>query len=414
MKQLKITALASLVGLVVLGVGLFAASRASAASGTIKAGSATASIGTEIAVDIDALSMTAPGLGAWSINITYNPAIVTPNDCSGATQACNLAFNATTIRLAGANGGGLEGDNTLATITFRCDAAGTSALGLSLITLADATPARPTNIDPATVVNGSVACVTQVAGAGTVIKIGSASAAVGGRAAVELQSLNVPEPGLGAWTVDVAYDPDVVHTVSCTAGSAGLSVCNPDFSDTTFRVTGANIDGLPGDNTLAAITFECDAVDSSALHITVQVLADATVGQPQTIVPTTTDGTIACTTVAAAPTNTPVVPVLPPAGSGGGIGFDAGNPLSWLIAGLIGAGLAWLASGLASARFATVASSRSTTAPTAPSRPPVAPERLQERPTRSLPRTMPTWRRRQVDLGSPPDKVEPDWFRRSK
>jgi hypothetical protein len=413
MKQLKTTVFVSFIGLVVLGIGLLAASQASAASGTIRAGSDSVAIGTETAIDIDALNMTAPGLGAWSINVVYDPTIVTPVECSGATQACNLAFDDTTIRLAGANGGGLEGDNTLATLTFQCDAEGTSPLTLTFDTVADATPAHPADID-VTGVDGSIECAAQVAGEGTVIKIGSASAAIGGRAAVELQSLNVPEPGLGAWTIDVAYDPDVVHTVSCTAGSTGLSVCNPDFSGNTFRVTGANIDGLPGDNTLADVTFECDKVDSSPLHITVQVLADATVGQPQTIVPTTTDGTISCTTLVVAPTPTKTPPpVLPPAGSGGGIGFDAGNPLSWIIAGLIGAGLAWLASGIASAGFATVTNS----GPAKPAaRPPVAPERPQEqRSSRgSLPRSMPTWRRRDGDLGSPPDQVEPDWFGRSK
>lgn len=419
MKQLRISSLGVLVGLAVLGVGLFASSQASAASGTLMAGSGTAAIDSEVVVGIDALEVGSPGLAAWSIDITYDPSVVTLMGCDDLSiSICNPAYDAPdteadespyTVRLVGARAIGMEGDQTLGTLTFRCDIEGTSPVAPSPHTFSDGTLPADGGSQPidTTVVDGSIGCVTQVAGAGTVIKIGSASASVGGRAAVELQSLDVPEPGLGAWTIDVSFDPDVVHTVSCTPGATGLSVCNPDFSDDTFRVTGANIDGLPGDNSLADVTFECDAVGSSELDITIQVLADATVGQPQELEATTIDGRITCSTVAPTPTRTPGTTVLPPAGSGGGIGFDPGNPLSWVIAGLIGAGLAWLASGIASAGFAAVTSQGTSQAPQRPS---AAPERPQPRAiSLHLPRSMPTWRRK-LDLGTPPDEIEPDRF----
>jgi hypothetical protein len=238
--------------------------------------------------------MAAPGLGAWAINVTYDPSLVTPVHCSGLTAACNLAFNDHTVRLAGASAQGLDGDNTIETLTFRCDAEGTSALGLSFDTLADATPAHPVNIDAATA-GGSVDCTTQVTGAASAtIKVGSASAAVGTNAAVALQSLGVDQPGLGAWTIDVSYDAGVVSAVSCSPGADGLSACNPDFDSNTVRVTGASIDGLVGDSTLANISFHCNVVGSSALQVSVSVLADATISTPHAVDAVTINGSINC------------------------------------------------------------------------------------------------------------------------
>jgi hypothetical protein len=118
------------------------------------------------------------------------------------------------------------------------------------------------------------------------------------------------------------------------------------------------------------------------------------------------------------PVSPPGRPSSPPAGSGlpssgsGPLGIDTTNPMSWLIAGLIGAGLAWLASGIAGAGFSLVTSAGTAgTMPVEPS-PQEDRRRQSEQPTMNF-RTrhnVPTWRRRTISLGSPPDAVDPDRF----
>jgi hypothetical protein len=98
------------------------------------------------------------------MNIVYNPAIVqlvaAPNGCVPQSgSVCNPAFAANTIRVTGAAASGLVGNTTLASLTFLCGSVGTSALTVTVDTLADATPGAPRDIVAATS-NGSVSCVT--------------------------------------------------------------------------------------------------------------------------------------------------------------------------------------------------------------------------------------------------------------
>jgi hypothetical protein len=138
--------------------------RASAATATISVGASTVAVGGQGTVSLQALNMTAPGLGAWAMNIVYNPAIVQlvgqPAGCMPQSgSVCNPNFAANTIRIAGATASGLVGNTTLATITFACISVGTSALTVTVDTLADATPSTPRDIVAATS-NGSVSCLT--------------------------------------------------------------------------------------------------------------------------------------------------------------------------------------------------------------------------------------------------------------
>jgi hypothetical protein len=142
----------------------FSSPRASAATQTISVGAATVAVGGEGTVSLQALNMTAPGLGAWSMNIVYNPAIVQlvapPNGCVAQSgSVCNPAFAANTIRVTGAAASGLLGNTPLAIFTFSCTSVGTSALTVTVDTLADATPGNPRDIVAATS-NGSVSCLT--------------------------------------------------------------------------------------------------------------------------------------------------------------------------------------------------------------------------------------------------------------
>lgn len=184
------------------------------------------------------------------------------------------------------------------------------------------------------------------------LSIGSATIAPGDSGSVNLDAVGMAAPGLGAWSVDVSFDPAILGAVDCTPQNG--SVCNAAYADDTVRVTGAAATGLDGDSTLASIEFRCSTEGTSTLTLETLVFADATPGDPQPIEAATTTGTVTCqeggaptaTTTetpqataqpTAEPTRTPQMTV---AGTGPG-DIDSGS-LSVIIAGLIGAGIAWL------------------------------------------------------------------------
>lgn len=188
--------------------------------------------------------------------------------------------------------------------------------------------------------------VAQVSAQGPELSVGDGVAAPGDSVTVDVTA-NVPD-GLGAWTLDITYDPDVVTATDCEPDNG--SVCNVDYLDTgtTVRVTGASANGLDEESVLAAITFECaDAEGESPLEITISVFADATVGAPQDISGDTTvsDGSVTCEvpapTATGGPAATATVGGVPDVGSGPSDGSDSG--LGWVIAALAGAGVAALA-----------------------------------------------------------------------
>ena len=133
---------------------------------------------------------------------------------------------------------------------------------------------------------------TQTSAVGAVIVVDSATVALDGQATVDVSSLGVGAPGLGAWSVDVQYDSAVISAESCTAEQGG--VCNPDFADGVVRFTGASAGGLQGDTVLAGITFACLTAGVTGLTVVIDVLADATIGDPQLLTPKIQNGTFAC------------------------------------------------------------------------------------------------------------------------
>ena len=112
----------------------------------------------EGSVDLEALHIDAPGLGLWTIDILYDPAMVTPVACSSEhVGTCNPDFAVDTVRIIGWSGG-LEGDNTLASLTFACKSEGVSALTLSLELFVDANLGEQQDID-ADKASGSITCI---------------------------------------------------------------------------------------------------------------------------------------------------------------------------------------------------------------------------------------------------------------
>lgn len=79
---------------------------------------------------------------------------------------------------------------------------------------------------------------------------------------------------LGAWTVDVQYDPQALTLVDCTP--AGGSACNTAFAAGVVRIVGASASGLPAGQPLATLHFKANGHGKRPVPLTVAVkmLAD--------------------------------------------------------------------------------------------------------------------------------------------
>ena len=152
----------------------------------------------------------------------------------------------------------------------------------------------------AAVVLGGLA--SGVAAEGTTVGIDSFEAQVEFEGKTKLWADELPEAGLGAWTIDITYDPEVAAVVECDAEHGG--VCNGGYKANKIRVTGISAFGLQKEATLAAIYFVCVKPGESDLELSLSVFADATAGDPQTIDAKVKHGSIKCTEEPPKPTPT--------------------------------------------------------------------------------------------------------------
>jgi len=142
---------------------------------------------------------------------------------------------------------------------------------------------------------GMVLIASQAFAADPWVSIGDGATDTGAKVSVNLTASDIGDPGLGAWSIDIMYDPDVVTAVDCENGPDQIAVCNPDYRDDTVRVAGASAGGITGDIQLAEITFRCgDSVGDTALTIDLPDFSDATPGDLQTIDAATNNGSISC------------------------------------------------------------------------------------------------------------------------
>lgn len=100
------------------------------------------------------------------------------------------------------------------------------------------------------------------------------------------------EPGLGAWTIDIHYNADLVSLVECGAEQGGI--CNPEFADNAARIAGSSAAGLIGEFALGSLWFTCKGEGESHLEIHIKVLADGTLGDPQPVDAELKHGEIYC------------------------------------------------------------------------------------------------------------------------
>lgn len=81
-----------------------------------------------------------PGIGAYAIDITFDPAVVHAESCDSGPGLCNKAAAPDRVRLAGVSTDGLSGDVKMAGIVFRAVGAlgGHTSLEVHIVQLADA------------------------------------------------------------------------------------------------------------------------------------------------------------------------------------------------------------------------------------------------------------------------------------
>jgi hypothetical protein len=143
------------------------------------------------------------------------------------------------------------------------------------------------------------------------LSVPDVSQGVSGRVTVNFTASDFVEPGLGAWTIDLVYDPTVVTAISCSNVS-GLSVCNADYANDKVRFAGASALGLTGNFAIASVVFECAGHDgTSALTILPKDIFDATPAHLQPLAPALDNGSIVCGESGRLPSH------MPHAGSGG-------------------------------------------------------------------------------------------------
>ena len=159
----------------------------------------------------------------------------------------------------------------------------------------------------ATIVLAIVAALvagSQVFAQGGTISADTLTIGPGGQGTIDLEASNIDAPGIGAWTIDILYDPAVVTALSCVSTASGL--CNADFSAGSVRSIGATDAGLEGDTTLAQFTFDCKLPGSAtSLTISIVRVVDSTPGDPQAIDVKIEHGTINCTGTPPTPTSEP-------------------------------------------------------------------------------------------------------------
>ena len=75
---------------------------------------------------------------------------------------------------------------------------------------------------------------------------------------INVEALGVPAPGVGAFTINATYNPDILTPLECSVDPAfDIGVCNPDAGPATILATGIEAEcGLVGDVPLATMAFE--------------------------------------------------------------------------------------------------------------------------------------------------------------
>ena len=90
------------------------------------------------------------------------------------------------------------------------------------------------------------------------LTIGSGEVPLGGSITVPM-TVTLGSENLGAATIDIQYDPNVLTVTGCSAdpdNAFDFAQCNPNFASDTVRFAALSGSGVSGDLLLAEITFQ--------------------------------------------------------------------------------------------------------------------------------------------------------------
>jgi hypothetical protein len=258
---------------------------------TISIGSDQGPHDSSLTVPLEILGAPAPGVSAATVDIAYDPAVLDPTAWQAGTGwdmvQCNLDYGPSTVRCTTLSTAGRSGDSQMASVTFHLigGPGQCSALDVTVPTFADAngSPIPVTDDDgtacieggPGTPTPAPVFTVTPTPSVTpeTLVSIGSGVRPPGTSGTLPLQVLNAPAPGVGAVTVDVAYDPTVVDPTGWDAGPGwDMVLCSLDYGPSTIRCTALSATGRSGDSLIAGITFQllegCTILDVTPVTFT--------------------------------------------------------------------------------------------------------------------------------------------------
>jgi hypothetical protein len=346
----------------------------------IQPSNSTVGLGDSLAVTVEAIAPSA-GLGAWTADIAYDPALLTVSGCKGIGSVCNATYGRGEVRVTGASTSGLSGTSPLATITFQVTTTAAvlvdrSALGVTVDTFTDpsgnpisatpfpgtvtVTPSSVTLAAPTTVGAGLSASVTgavyggpSTALAGVALALSATQGALapasvtsssdGGFAATFTAptttgkvTLTAAVPGTSPavqGTATLVVTPGLAAKVTLQAPS-GVAVAGT--ATVSGKVSDQYGNGVPGAS--VDLSTSAGAVSPSSVTTGSDGTFQATFTAPSTPQSVTVTGTVAGTTLQGtatiqvtpvAPTLASIAPTSGPAGtsvtlSGSGFGTVAG------------------------------------------------------------------------------------------
>lgn len=310
--------------MVALAIGLAATASGTSAQtggGTLRAESQKVVVGQTSQVWLlGAWDIPGPDTIAYSVTMHFNADFITVSGCTSDAEdsdsTCERSDESTVV-FSSASSAPPTWTNAwkLGLVDLTCTRAGIVNVTVAISSWQSSMPDAPPQPD---VQGGVLTCVTNL----PTLSVQSATGIVGQPVAVNIVVSDMPEPGLGAWTVDVTYDETRLDVALPGCAANFGSVCSMSYFSThgrQGRFTGAFPTGLQGTFTIGTAYFQCRVQGATPLVLSASVFADATPGSPQNINVQIQNGSITCLTElpTAAPTATPTPPSSLPAAGGG-------------------------------------------------------------------------------------------------
>jgi hypothetical protein len=247
----------------------------------INAGPATVAAGEAVTVSVVS---EAPGnlVGAYDIKVTFDPTKLAAQGCAaGSGGVCNAHAGPGEVRLSLVQILGLPSAANLMDVTFLVVASQPACVTVftSVTTAADTignplvvqahhgqvcidgatpppyTPAPTAATTPAPPPGTDVWIGIDHSGDAPDINEGPAQVPIGGTATVSVVAETISD-AVGAWEIQLFYDPMIVTAIGCQ-GELG-SVCNHNTGGPMVLIAGANVGGLPPRAAIAHITFRAE------------------------------------------------------------------------------------------------------------------------------------------------------------